>query len=111
MNLKEIFGLRVKELREKILGLSQEQFAERIGIHRNSLSKIENGSNFAKPETIEKIQKVLGLSYPELFNFSENNIENERLKILIAYVQELNDADIDYFIATIKAYIQAKHKN
>ena len=46
MNIKSGFGKKIKELRQR-LDLTQEQFAERIGISAKSLSQIELGKNFS----------------------------------------------------------------
>ena len=75
MVLKLELGKRIKVLRE-LNKFSQEIFAEKIGINRNSLSKIETGVTYPKPETIEKIKDVLGIEYYELFLF--NKSENEQ---------------------------------
>lgn len=42
-NLKKLLGLRIAKLR-KIKGLSQEKFAENVGISQRAISRIENGA-------------------------------------------------------------------
>ncbi len=52
-------GQRIKTLR-KALGLSQEQLAERIGIHQGSLSELERGrTKKGFGETIVKLATAL----------------------------------------------------
>jgi len=58
--LAETFGERVKN-RRTVLGLTQADLAEKIGIHRPDLSDIENGKHSPTLETVEKIAKALGV--------------------------------------------------
>lgn len=98
-------GQRIKSLR-KIKGLSQEFFAEKIGIATKTLSSIETGNAFMTSHTLEKILEILDISANELFTFPEqiNNDDmyayilkklefvkndNERLKIFYNFAKSL----------------------
>ncbi len=70
MNIKILFGKKVKEYRTKLL-LTQEELAEKIGISAKSLSQIELGNNFVSAETLEAICKALNTNPKNLFNFAE----------------------------------------
>lgn len=109
MTLKVLFGKRIKKLRESML-LSQEALAEKIGIHRNTLARIENGINFASLETIENLCRVFNLEYKDLFTFNQV-VKKEPTKAFLLKLAELNDNDATYFLKNIDAYIEAKHKN
>lgn len=58
--LQLTFGERVKS-RRTILGMTQVDLAEKIGIHRPDLSDIENGKHSPTLETVEKVAKALGV--------------------------------------------------
>lgn len=60
------FGFAVKDRRES-LGLTQEEFAERAGIHRTYLSDIERGSRNVSLINIERVASALSLKISELF--------------------------------------------
>ena len=60
------FGFVVKTLREK-LALTQEDLAEKAGIHRTYLSDIERGSRNVALINIERLAESLGVSLQELF--------------------------------------------
>ncbi len=60
------FGFVVKTLREK-LALTQEDLAEKAGIHRTYLSDIERGSRNVALMNIERLAQSLGVSLQELF--------------------------------------------
>lgn len=61
-------GRRIKELREST-GLSQEKFAEKIGISQDYLGKIEVCINKPGLRTILKIADALNITVSELTKF------------------------------------------
>ena len=63
---KEEFGVRVRALRKQT-GLSQERFADAIGVGRSHLWKIENGKANPTLEIIVKIARGLDISLAQLF--------------------------------------------
>ncbi len=69
-DIRERFGFAVKDRREA-LGLTQEEFAERAGIHRTYLSDIERGTRNVSLINIERVAKALSLRLSELFQAVE----------------------------------------
>lgn len=65
-NLSQQIGENIARARE-FRGLSREELADRAGITRNGVYRIENGEVFPKPETIEKIAEVLKYPIQKLF--------------------------------------------
>ena len=64
------FGKRVREERLK-KGLSQEELAERTGVHRTYIGMIERAEKNITLANIEKIADALDTSLHELMNFEE----------------------------------------
>ena len=62
-----MFGQKVRAEREK-LGLSQEAFASRAGVHRTYVGMIERAEKNITLENIEKIAKALGIRIAEFFD-------------------------------------------
>jgi transcriptional regulator with XRE-family HTH domain len=60
------FGKRVRSLRERA-GLSQEQLAEKAGIHRTYLGGVERGERNLGLKNVYRIAEALGVSVAELF--------------------------------------------
>lgn len=54
--------------RRKALGLSQEQLAERAGLHRTYIGMIERSEKNITLRNIEKIAKALNVSIKDLFD-------------------------------------------
>jgi len=60
------FGKKVREERTK-LGLSQEELANRAGVHRTYIGMIERGEKNITLENIERIVKTLRLKLSDFF--------------------------------------------
>ncbi len=63
---KTLFGRTVRTLREA-RGYSQEELAERAGLHRNYVGGIERGERNVALENIVKLAKALSIRPGELF--------------------------------------------
>ena len=62
------FGTVLKELRTK-KGLSQEEFAHNIGLHRTYISQLERGLKSPSLQTLEKTSNELGLTLAQLMAY------------------------------------------
>ena len=69
-DIREKFGFAVKGRREE-LGLTQEDFAARVGIHRTYLSDVERGTRNICLQNIERFAAALTLSLSEFFRLVE----------------------------------------
>ena len=58
---RERMGMRIAALR-KLAGLSQEQLAERAGLQRTHISRIEAGKYAVTLETVQAIAEALGMT-------------------------------------------------
>jgi transcriptional regulator with XRE-family HTH domain len=69
-NLRADFGKRLLAIR-KHRRLTQEQFAELVGISVDFLSLIERGINAPSFESVERFAERLGVSVASLFAFDQ----------------------------------------
>ncbi len=109
MDLKTEFGKKIKKYR-KDANLTQEKFAELIDTNRTTIARIEKGVNFPNCSTIENIKKVLNIEYKDLFSFDTQTTATVN-SIFETRLSKLNEADIQYFITTIDAYLLQKKIN
>lgn len=65
-NLNKIFGRKIAKLRQQ-QQLSQEELADRCGIHRTYMGAIERGEKSPTLNTIKKIANGLNISVRDLF--------------------------------------------
>ncbi len=66
--IKEKVGKRIKELRHK-LSITQEELADKAGIHRTYIASLEVGKRNISIVTLEKIVFALEISLSEFFDF------------------------------------------
>ena len=59
--VRKSFGKRVRELRKQ-KGYSQEQLADKAGLHRTYIGSIERGEQNVSIDNIDKIAKALKTS-------------------------------------------------
>jgi len=52
------FGTNLRQARER-LGLTQEQVAQRSGVHSTEVSRIEGGKRDPKVSTVERLAKAV----------------------------------------------------
>ena len=66
MDIVKVFGTNVKRYRQT-LGISQEAFAEKCGMHRTYISAIECYRRSISLENIQRIADALGVETYKLF--------------------------------------------
>jgi transcriptional regulator with XRE-family HTH domain len=66
-NIEAKFGKRVREIRER-MGLTQEQLADRSGLHRTYIGGIERGERNPSVVNVVRIAEALGVRVGELFD-------------------------------------------
>lgn len=70
------FGLAVREHRER-MGVSQEDFADMVGVHRTYISTIERGKVGVGINVAYQLAQALGISLSRLFRDVERRLEEE----------------------------------
>lgn len=66
MDIVKVFGTNLKKYRTE-LGLSQEDFADKCGMHRTYISAIECYRRSISLENIQRIADALGIETYKLF--------------------------------------------
>jgi len=67
-NVSDRLGDRIRQYRKK-MGLTQEALALNSGINVSFLGDVERGLKKPSIESLEKLLKSLGVTFPEFFNF------------------------------------------
>ncbi len=103
MDLRKKLGKRIQQLR-KLNKFSQELFAEKIGMSRNSLSEIETGESYPKPENLECIKTALNVEFKDLFTFG--NKTSDKLDNISMKLKKVDDKTLDFVNAILDTYIK-----
>jgi transcriptional regulator with XRE-family HTH domain len=90
MDVKKELGLKIKRIRQKE-GLTQDQFAERIGIATRTLAGIEIGESFVSSQTIENILTYTGMQFEDFFISSHLRPTEDLLDDIKAYLDLIKD--------------------
>ena len=104
---KEIFGARIKELRES-KGLNQEQLAELINLESRHLSRIETGKSFTTLENVEKIAQVLEIEVKDLFDYGHYQQQDVIIAKINKFLGVADPKDIEFVYKTITNLQQYK---
>lgn len=72
--INEALGDVISKSRAKI-GLSQEKFAERVGIHRTYVSQLERGLKSPTLDILEKLSAGLDTRPSRLLRMAEDELE------------------------------------
>ena len=77
MDIVKVFGTNLKKYRTE-LGLSQEAFADKCGMHRTYISAIECFRRSISLENIQRIADALGVEAYRLLLENQEGTENDK---------------------------------
>ena len=98
-------GKRIKQRREQI-GLTQEQFAEKLGVAPNYISTIERGASFPRCEKLIAIINGLETSADAIFCDVINHTTEYRASVLSRKLQALPPADQKRILEIVEFLVQ-----
>ena len=98
-------GKRIKQRREQI-GLTQEQFAEKLGVAPNYISTIERGASFPRCEKLIAIINGLETSADAIFCDVIDHTTEYRASVLSRKLQALPPADQKRILEIVEFMIQ-----
>ncbi len=100
MKYQELINKNIKELRLKY-HLTQEEFAEKIGISIVGLSNLERNRYQPSAETIDKICETFKITPLELL-ISETNSKDNFIKNIVALLNNCSNKNIKKIYEIIK---------
>jgi transcriptional regulator with XRE-family HTH domain len=106
MTIKNQIGKSI-QLWRKQRKMTQEDFADLVGISVHAISSIERGVNSPALKTIEKISKVLNVPISEFYR-SEDKKENvkkqELISAILGILHKLNDDELEIILKQVGAF-------
>ncbi|WP_431085843.1 helix-turn-helix domain-containing protein [Paenibacillus sp. 8b26] len=104
-------GDKIRRLRKE-KGFSQEQLAERSGLHTNYVGQVERGEKNLTLETLEKVVRGLDTSLEELFRFFDPMTRQDTLGEIITLLEDRPGQDQEMALQVLKSVLEwEKHKN
>lgn len=80
--MNDIIGINIKKIRE-FNNLSQQEFADKLYVTRQSVSKWENGTIIPDIEKLEKISEIYNISIDSLLKENLNLKKSNKFKMFI----------------------------
>lgn len=102
-------GKRIKQRREQ-LGLTQEQFAEKLGVATNYISTIERGASFPRYEKLVAIINALETSADAIFCDVVTNSLEYKSYMLLDKMRDLPPEEQNRILETLDFLVQQSIK-
>ena len=103
--MKLLFGTAIRSTRSEI-GISQEELADRAGLHRTYISDIERGARNPTLESIRKLAVALDVSLPVLFQRATGPGADKELVEILLVEDDPRDVEL-----TMRAFQKARIRN
>lgn len=111
MEYLEHFAKNLKYYRQE-KKLTQSQLAELLNVHVSTIARIETAEHQASYKNIDKIVKILNVSYEQFFNYYEPDELNDTKKELIEKINFLtkkkDSEDLQHFWVNMESYVSAQ---
>ena len=99
-DIDKIFGKVLRDFRVKA-GFTQEQISEKLGISLKYISRIENGYNGIKTQTLIKYMNILGITPNTLYREFITNTEVQKNIELSEKINSLSDEQKQFISSVI----------
>lgn len=112
MNYDKI-GEKIRQIREKELKKTREEFAEEIGISIHTVARLENAtSRVTNIETFLKISEITGYTIEELLLEKDDSKNSEKIRKKINYILNvLSDDELEYICGNITQFVRFNHRD
>lgn len=112
MNYDKI-GEKIRQIREKELKKTREEFAEEIGISIHTVARLENAtSRVTNIETFLKISEITGYTIEELLLEKDDSKNSEKMRKKINYILNvLSDDELEYIYRNIQEFTRFIYKD
>ena len=107
IDIAKNFGLRLQKIR-KAKKMTQEQLAEKVALDTMTISRIENGKEYPKPDNFAKICEILCTSPKEFYDFKIHETKRELVKELTHIIRNASLKDLKFYKRVINSHIESK---
>jgi transcriptional regulator with XRE-family HTH domain len=107
--LVQRIGERIRRVRKE-MNLSQEQLAERSGLHTNYVGQVERGEKNLTLETLEKVVGGLDISLEELFRYIRPMKQKDAISQIVDLLIERPSTDQEMALSVLKSVLDWEEK-
>ena len=107
LDIAKSFGKRLQKIR-KSKRMTQEQLAEKVALDTMTISRIENGKEYPKPENFAKICEVLHTMPKDFYDFNIHETKQDIINELIYIINNANIRDLKFYRKVITGHIENK---
>ena len=106
-------GENIRQIREKELKKTREEFAEEIGISIHTATRLENAtSKVTNVEIFLKISEITGYTIEELLLQKEDSKNREKIRRKIDYLLNVvSEEELEYIYVNISQFIKFTHRD
>lgn len=104
MNLKVLFGRKIKDYRKRKC-YTQAQLAELVNVDDKHISCIESGKNFPSPDLIERFAKALELEPKDLFEFYHLQDPKDLKSEIVSMLDNISDEELVLVYKYIRTFL------
>ncbi len=110
VDVAKIFGKRLQQIR-KMRGLTQAQFAELVELEVSTISRIEKGSQYPKPENVNKFVEVLNVELKEFFTYTfVEKSKEEILQSIYSIIEKSTFKDLQFYNKMMQLHLEYKSR-
>lgn len=103
-NIKKLFGLKVKEYRQK-QKLTQWKLSELVDVDQKHISRIEAGGSFPSSELIGRLATALKVEPKDLFEFYHLQSEKDLKKDINLMLDKLSKENISLVYKFVRTFV------
>lgn len=106
-------GENIRQIREKEIKKTREEFAEEIGVSIHTITRLENAtSKVTNVEIFLKISEITGYTIEELLLQKDDSKNREKIRRKIDYLLNVvSEEELEYIYVNISQFIKFTHRD
>ena len=106
-------GENIRQIREKEIKKTREEFAEEIGVSIHTVKRLENAtSKVTNVEIFLKISEITGYTIEELLLQKDDSKNREKIRRKIDYLLNVvSEEELEYIYVNISQFIKFTHRD
>lgn len=106
-------GKNIRQIREKEIKKTREEFAEEIGVSIHTITRLENAtSKVTNVEIFLKISEITGYTIEELLLQKDDSKNKEKIRRKIDYILNvISEEELEYIYVNISQFIKFTHRD